>query len=67
MKALQPKGKKKVIYLFPQAGSEFQVSDHELIDVCVMDLTPDEISQLRGSVLEKYGPDYYLVKKLQME
>jgi hypothetical protein len=65
MKALKPRGKKEVIYLFPQVGSEFQPSDHDLIDVCVVDLMPDEIDQLRGAIFEKYGPDYYLVKKLQ--
>lgn len=67
MKALKPKGKKNAIYFFPIPGSEFEPSDHELIDVCVLDLTPEEVSQLRTALFEKYGPDYYLVKKLRIE
>jgi len=67
MKALRPRGKKKVIYLFPQEGSEFEPSDHELIKVCVTDLTEEELAIIREAIFEKYGPDYYLRKKLQTE
>jgi len=67
MKALKSKGKNTVIYIFQQVGSEFEPNDHELIEVCIIDLTKDELEIIRGAVFEKYGPDYYLRKKLQTE
>lgn len=68
MKALKPKGKKEVIYLFPQAGLEFQPNDHDLIQVCVTDLTELDILEICRA-LEASDPVMHgvLLKKLQLK
>lgn len=68
MKALRPKGKKDVIYLFPIPGSEFQSSDHDLIQVCVTDLNAVDVLEICRA-LKACDPEMHddLLKKLQMK
>ena len=65
MQALAPKNKKKIIYVFIQPDSVFEPADHDLIDVCLSDLTAHEINV----ILKKLDPiaDSDIICKLMQQ